>query len=211
MANHSWLIALEGVDGAGTSTQVPRLAAHLRERGWAVLTCAQPSGGPLGVVLRGHLRGGLALPPAALALAFAADRLMQLDALILPFLAQPGARIAICDRYVLSSLAYQGAWLPLDWVAQVNAYARPADLTCFLRVGQATAAGRRQERGGAAEAFDGAATQARVAAAYERALASEPKGATVVVDGEADRDQVFAQLTDAIDRRLEGGRGATPP
>lgn len=205
---HSWLIALEGIDGAGTTTQVPQLARHLRGQGRPVLTCAQPSPGPLGVTLRRVLRGEMALAPAALALLFAADRLAQLQDEILPFLAAAGGGVAICDRYVLSSLAYQGIALPGAWVAEINRHARAADLTCFFRVGQATAAERRARRGGPVEAFDAPAVQAQVAAAYEAALITLPEQRRVVIDAEADEAAVFGQLAAAVDGHLARQGGA---
>jgi dTMP kinase len=98
-------IALEGIDGSGTTTQKARLAAALRDRGLDVLETFEPSEGPLGTMARGMLRGDDPAAPDLLALVFAADRLEHLSRCIEPALA--AGRTVICDRYVLSSLVYQ--------------------------------------------------------------------------------------------------------
>ena len=87
--------------------------------------------------------GAGALAPETLALLFAADRTDHLAAQVRPAL-EAGA-VVICDRYVLSSLAYQGAQLPPRWVEAINAFAEPPDLTLFLEVDPAVASqgGRR--------------------------------------------------------------------
>src|SRR4051812_35922446 len=97
------LIALEGVDGAGTTTQAQRLAVLLGARAHVT---REPSGGPLGQLLRQLLSGAHAdLDPAAVALLFAADRLDHLSREVEPALAR--GQHVITDRYLLSSLAYQ--------------------------------------------------------------------------------------------------------
>src|SRR5215471_2535238 len=109
-------VVLEGLDGAGTTTQAERLASRLRQAGYAVLVTREPSDGPVGTVLRRALAGGVALPHRGgplsdhtLALLFAADRMDHLCAEILPALGK--GQIVLCDRYLLSSYAYQGATL----------------------------------------------------------------------------------------------------
>src|SRR6185503_20411145 len=105
------LIVLEGVDGAGTTTQVRLLAERLRARGSRVHTTAEPSSGPIGKLLRRALSGRLTdgdAPDAArpswqtLALLFAADRLDHLAREVEPELA--AGAIVLCDRYDHSTL-----------------------------------------------------------------------------------------------------------
>ena len=85
------LIVLEGVDGAGTTTQLERVAATLRDEGRRVLATRQPSDGPIGTLLRQALTRRLGLPegrgpltPETLALLFAADRTDHLAATVIP-------------------------------------------------------------------------------------------------------------------------------
>ncbi len=200
---------LEGLDGSGTTTQAERLAAALRREGREVVVTAEPSRGPLGqqarLVLSGRLRGGAGadgFDPGALALLFAADRLDHLQSEILPALAR-GADV-VCDRYTLSSLAYQSLTTgDLDWVAAVNARARAPDLTLFLEVSPRTALRRRFAASAEREIFEVPAFQRRVARAYRRALARvEAAGeAVAVVDGEAPAEAVTAALLESIGAR----------
>lgn len=200
---------LEGLDGSGTTTQAERLAAALRRDGREVVVTAEPSRGPLGqqarLVLSGRLRGGAAadrFDPGALALLFAADRLDHLQAEILPALAR-GADV-VCDRYTLSSLAYQSLTTgDLDWVAAVNARARAPDLTLFLEVSPRTALRRRFAASAEREIFEVPAFQRQVARAYRRALARvEAAGERVaVVNGEAPPEAVTAALLESIGAR----------
>jgi dTMP kinase len=104
-----YLIAFEGGDGAGKSTQVQRLAEWLTERGHEVVVTREPGATPMGQRLREALLdvGNTGLSPRAEALLYAADRAEHVHALIRPALRR-GA-VVITDRYVDSSIAYQGA------------------------------------------------------------------------------------------------------
>src|SRR5216684_3788661 len=99
-------IALEGLDGAGTSTQALRISAELRRQGHAVLVTSEPSDRPVGTLIRHALTRRIGLPQgrgplshSTLALLFAADRVDHLQACILPAL-ERGA-VVLCDRYLL--------------------------------------------------------------------------------------------------------------
>ena len=206
-------IVLEGLDGAGTTTQTERLARALREQGVDVLTTREPSDGPLGTTLRQALtgrlvlRGGAPLAPATLALLFAADRTDHLASQILPAL--EAGRTVICDRYVLSSLAYQGTELSMDWVDTLNAEALSPDLTVFVEVKPAVASRRRAIRGGAPELFEADAQQRKIARQYQHAIrlrqAREP---IVTVDGSALPEAVTAAILEAVQPLLPRSRKA---
>src|SRR5262249_12921185 len=148
-------IVLEGIDGSGTTTQLPRLQAHLEARGRPVHATREPSGGPVGRLLREILLGRHALPdgaPAdglAMALLFAADRRDHLRREIEPALA--AGEDVVSDRYLMSSLAYQGEEAERAWVAELARGVRPADLTLLLDVPVEVAAQRRAAAGRATE------------------------------------------------------------
>jgi dTMP kinase len=193
-------IVLEGLDGAGTTTQCASIARVFRSEGAPVHVTMEPSSGPIGSFIRQVLTGRVGLPgghrpltPETMALLFAADRVDHLAAEIEPALAQ-GA-LVLSDRYLLSSLAYQGAQVGLDWVMQLNARARKPDLTLFLSVEAEVAAYRREGRGGRPELYETAAVQRRTAAAYQKAIALRRRAGDrlVVVDGNA----APAAVTDA--------------
>jgi dTMP kinase len=178
-------IVVEGLDGAGTTTQAERLADWLRARGRRVELTAEPSRGPIGALIRqvlsGRIGGGAegSFDPAALALLFAADRRDHLATEVEPCLAK-GCDV-VSDRFTLSSLAYQAVALsgrgarravgdPMGWVAQLNQMARPPDLTIFLEVPAAVALRRRRAASAARELFEVPAFQRQVASAYAEAL-----------------------------------------
>ncbi|MFO0578018.1 MAG: dTMP kinase [Polyangia bacterium] len=193
-------LVLEGIDGAGTTTQRGRLHAWLTQLGYAAHPTAEPSSGPIGRLIRQFL-GSLDEPlePRAMALLFAADRRDHIVREITPRL-EAGA-IVLSDRYVLSSLAYQTtASVPREIVAQANADILKPDLTLYFDLPVAVAAERRARRAGAVEIYDADAVQARVHATYRaEAEALRARGEPVVfIRAERDPDAVEAELRAAI-------------
>ncbi|HET8725505.1 MAG TPA: dTMP kinase [Anaeromyxobacteraceae bacterium] len=198
-------VVLEGLDGAGTTTQAGRLGDWLRARGRQVHLTAEPSKGPVGTqirhVLSGRLRGGSGgdFDPGALALLFAADRLDHWSGEIQPRL-EAGVDV-VSDRYVLSSLAYQAvATGDAEWVRALNARAPAPVLTVFLRVRPAVALARRYAATAEREIFEVPAFQRRVHRAYGAALAGiVADGQRVAeLDGERGPDDVARAVAAAV-------------
>jgi dTMP kinase len=200
-------LVLEGLDGAGTTTQSRRLRDALRATGRRVHVTAEPSAGPLGglarLVLSRRLGGApgsaAGFDPGALALLFAADRLDHVASEIAPRLL--AGEDVVCDRFTLSSLAYQSVTCgDLEWVESVNARAAAPDLTLFLRVSPEVALARRAAETGAAELFEVPAFQREVARAYEVAIERLRRRGerVIVVDGEAPVEEVTAALAAAV-------------
>jgi dTMP kinase len=151
----------------------------------------------------GDRRGGQgSFSPWALALLFAADRQDHYDVEIAPKLGE-GVDV-VCDRFTLSSLAYQGAHLgDMRWVEALNREAAPADLVVFLRCRPEVALRRRFAASLDREIFEVNAFQRRVAASYEQAIRRLRRNGDRVaeVNGEAPVDAVAAAVWDAV-RRL---------
>lgn len=201
-------LVLEGIDGAGTTTQLSRLAEALRQEGYRVVATREPSDGPVGVLIRQALThrltgpGGTPLSDELLALLFAADRMDHLASVIEPALA--AGEVVLSDRYILSSFAYQGLRLPLAWIEALNSRARAPDMTLYLDVEPSTARARRGVRGGKPELFESDRLQARVAGAYRRLLRKHGRSQRVVrIDGARSPDEVTQQL-------LQGARAVLP-
>lgn len=202
------LIVLEGLDGAGTTTQSRRLVEHLRGRGRLAHLTREPSDGPIGRLIREMLTGHHALPDGQISqstfgLLFAADRLDHLQREVEPRLA--AGALVVSDRWYHSSLAYQGTGADRDWIATLNARARRPDLTIFLQVRPEIAAQRRVAAGRVQELFEDLQTQQEVDAGYRATLAElTALGERIeVIDGELPPDAVFQQivaLTDSVDR-----------
>ena len=199
-------LVLEGLDGAGTTTQASRLRDWLSARGRRVHLTAEPSRGPVGTgirhVLSGRLRGagGGTFDAGALALLFAADRLDHWESEIRPRL-EEGVDV-VSDRYVLSSLAYQAvATGDAAWVAAINAKAPAPDLTLFLRVRPSVALRRRYAATAEREIFEVPGFQRRVHRAYGRALArlADAGERVAVLDGEKPVDHVSDEVARAVE------------
>jgi dTMP kinase len=134
-------VALEGIDGSGTTVHAKLLAQWLRRRGIAVLQTHEPTSSELGRFIRRVLRDAQA-PPAMDALLFAADRADHTLRTIKPALKQ--GTVVISDRYVESSIAYQHtSGLPLDWVTAINRFAIKPDITILLDVTPAVGLSRK--------------------------------------------------------------------
>jgi dTMP kinase len=202
------LIVLEGLDGAGTTTQSRRLVEHLRGRGKIAHLTREPSDGPIGRLIREMLTGHHALSEGRIGqstfgLLFAADRLDHLQREVEPKLA--AGTIVVSDRWYHSSLAYQGTGADRDWIATLNARARRPDLTIFLQVRPEIAAQRRVAAGRVQELFEDLQMQQEVDAGYRATVAElTALGERIeMIDGELPPDAVFQQitaLTDSIDR-----------
>lgn len=146
-------VTFEGVEGAGKTTQIARLAARLREAGRQdVLTTREPGDGPLGSELRRlalHPPMGIVVEPRAELLLMLADRAQHVGQVIRPHLA--GGGVVLCDRYADSSLAYQGYGRGLDLgeIGRLNEYATGGlvpDLTILLDLDPAVGLARQRER-----------------------------------------------------------------
>lgn len=205
-------IVLEGIDGAGTTTQLERLAQTLEARGTRVHRTCEPTSGPVGTLIRQYLRHAVKQPsgePRAvgwdtMALLFAADRVDHVHAEIEPAL-EAGAWV-LSDRYDLSSLAYQSATAPSDavvgWIRELNSRALRPDLTLVVDVPAELAAARRGARGGGEELYEKQELQRRLADVYARAEALVPGDRLVHVSGVGSLDEVAARLPAAVDAAL---------
>ncbi len=208
------LIAVEGVDGAGKSTQVQLLRAWLEQRGHDVVTTREPGATPAGRRIREIVLHGEHLSPRAEALLYAADRAHHVDQVIAPALAR--GQVVVTDRYIDSSLAYQGAGraLDVDEVARLSHWATDdllPDVTVVLDVDPARARARTARLTDAPDRLE------REPAAFHEAvrrrfldLAAADGRRYVVVDADADTDQVAARVRERLEPLLPAaGRAAT--
>ena len=134
MPRRGALICIEGIDASGKTTQAHRLVKNLRLKGFDAVYTTEPSSGKVGRLIRRYVLDREKRVPIALeALLFAADRVDHISTEVKPSLEK--GKIVICDRYVYSSLAYQGAsGLDPNWIEHVNQFALVPDLALFLDV-----------------------------------------------------------------------------
>ncbi len=190
-------ISLEGVDGSGKSTQAVMLAEALRDRGHDVVHVREPGGTPLGEAVREVVLGPDPMSPWAEAFLFAAARAQLVADIIDPALAE--GRWVVADRFIDSSLAYQGAarGLGIHQVAAVNAPGiggRLPDLTIVLDIAPGAATDRRAGRGSVDRIEDeGDALQESVARGY-REVAREYPDRVHLIPAAGTLDEVHARV-----------------
>lgn len=198
-------IAFEGGEGAGKSTQEALLADHLVARGYEVVRTREPGGTPAGeairaVVLSPKFEG---LDDRAEALLFAASRGEHVARVIRPAL-ERGA-VVVCDRYIDSSVAYQGAGrnLGMDAVRELSLWATNAllpDLTIVLDIDPEIGLSRLHSR----DRLEGQPLDyhRRVRQAFLDLAAAEP-ARYVVIDATQDTSVMADQVLAAVDARLD--------
>ena len=195
------LIAVEGADGSGKSTQAELLAKRLR----AVYT-REPGGTALGEQLRNMVLdlGGKHPVDRAEALMIAAARAQHVDEVVRPALIQ--GRDVVTDRYIESSIAYQGygRQLGATEITEISLFATEglvADLIIFIDVDSSVAAKRRIADPDRIESA-GDDFHERVVSAYRSMATAEPER-WVVIDGNGTVEEVAKRVTDSIDRYLD--------
>jgi dTMP kinase len=164
-------IVLEGPDGAGISTQTALLHSGLVQRDIKAIATKEPTNGPIGSIIRQALTHRLVYPPDrqvgddVMALLYAADRLDHIRADIVPRL-EAGIHV-VCDRYRLSSYAYQGLNMGQEWVRALNKRSIAPDVTFFIDVPPEVSQQRIKARGGYIEMYE---TEERLAPIYANYL-----------------------------------------
>jgi dTMP kinase len=210
MTGKGRFVVLEGIDGAGTTTQVARLASRLRAAGVPVRSTREPSDGPMGTLVRQVLTGRLVVPGgrapgwATMALLFAADRMDHVESEIEPFVTEGG--VMLSDRYDASSLAYQSVSSGAEsreavgWIRSLNRYARRPDLTLVLDLLPDVAAERRTQRGEAAQLYEQNEVQRALAVFYKDLARHMPDDRIVIVDALGTVDEVHARVWAAYEK-----------
>ncbi|MFA6238431.1 MAG: dTMP kinase [Bacteriovorax sp.] len=204
----SFFLSFEGIEGAGKSTQITRLKAYLEEKNFRVLILREPGGTPFGEKLRqAILETKTELTPLAEAHLFAASRAQLLSEVILQELSKPNT-VVICDRYIDSSMVYQGHARGLG-VAQVleihNIF--PLNivphLTFYLRIGVETSEKRQKIRNAPKDYFEakGIEFYKKLVVGYDLMHELFPNR-ILKLDAEGSLDQVTTSLLGSIDKLI---------
>jgi dTMP kinase len=180
-------ICIEGLDGSGKSTQTKLLTKKLCKTGYNTIFTAEPSKGKIGHFIRKRLFEQKRLPTTAEALLFAADRVEHVQNTVIPALKE--GKIVISDRYIYSSLAYQGSTgLNLDWIETINTYAQKPDLSIFIDVAPEMVLERLKRKKSVMENLQ---TQQHVQEIYKKYI---EKGLLKRVDGSKNKNEVLEAL-----------------
>lgn len=194
------LIAIEGIDGSGKTTVAKLLVSRLRGMGLDARYTYEPFETPFSKALQ-QLLGRVS--PIVEALAMAADRALHVENVIIPWLRE-GA-IVVTDRYVYSSIAYQGArGADIEWVIELNRFAPKPDLGLYLDVDVDTALSRlRGKSGGRWSTFERREVLLRAREIY---LELVRRGELIYVDARRSVDEVVNEVVRYVIEKLRGFR-----
>ena len=193
-------ICVEGLDASGKTTHAHRLVRSLLERGYEALYTTEPSSGQIGKFVRTYiLQREKRIPTTVEALLFAVDRVDHVESTIKP--AIKDRKIVVSDRYVYSSLAYQGATgLNLNWIEEINKFAISPDLAIYIDVPPEIVIKRLRRKKSVMENLE---TQRKVREVYMRLVKD---GRLVLIDGNRAKyevaEDVLSTVLDFLRKRL---------
>jgi len=197
MAKRGTFICIEGTDGSGKTTQARRLVSSLRRKGFDAVYTTEPSPGRVGNLIKRHVLDRKKRVPITLeTLLFAADRVDHLETEIKPAL--ESGKVVVCDRYVYSTLAYQGAaGLDLKWIELINRFALVPDLALFLDVPPEIVVKRLKRKRSVMETFQ---NQQRVREVYMKMVQEQR---LTLVDGDKSIQEVAKNILEIVLKLLE--------
>ena len=193
------LIAFEGIDGSGKSTQAKMLYAWLSKRRRCTLT-KEPSSGGIGREIRRHLASPISTDKyyhAFIQSLFVGDRIDHVSRVILPSMRK--GRIVITDRYVLSTVVYgSAAGIGKAWLKEANAGFPKADMTFVLDVSEKVALSRKKHR----DVFERPSFSKRVRSEYLKE-ARRSKG-VFVIDAGKSPEEVHEEIINIVSQHIKG-------
>jgi dTMP kinase len=188
MEGKGCFMCIEGLDGCGKTTQAKLLVKRLRKKGFNAVYTAEPSEGEIGNFIKEYcLNCEKRVSSIVEALLFAADRFEHVTKEVIPALNE--GKLAVSDRYVYSSLAYQGAaGLDLEWIKKINKHAIRPDLAIFIDVEPETVIQRLKPKKSVMENLE---TQRKVREVYMKFVR---KGELVKIDGNKPKNEVADEI-----------------
>jgi len=188
MEGKGCFICIEGLDGCGKTTQAKLLVKRLRKKGFNAVYTAEPSEGEIGNFIKKYcLNCEKRVSSVVEALLFAADRFEHVTKEVIPGL--NGGKLVVSDRYVYSSLAYQGAaGLDLEWIKKINKHAIRPDLAIFIDVEPETVIRRLKPKKSVMENLE---TQRKVREVYMKFVR---EGELVKIDGNKPKNEVADEI-----------------
>jgi len=195
-----YLIAFEGLDGAGLTTHAFLLQNWLLENGVDAIVTKEPTKGLIGGLIKSALMKEWNPSLRTLQLLFVADRSHHLEKVILPSLEK--GKIVICDRYIFSTLAYGSLSLDYNWLKQLNSKFPLPDLTFILEISPETSLRRIERARYGEELFEEIMMLKKVLKNY-RKIAREYKN-VFVIDAERPIKEVSGEIKRIVKAKLRG-------
>jgi dTMP kinase len=197
MKGKGLFICVEGLDGCGKTTQTKLLVCKLKKFGFDAVYTAEPSRGEIGRFIRKYcLHGERRTSPIVEALLFAADRFEHIERQVIPALNE--GKIVVSDRYVYSSLAYQGAaGLDLRWIEMINEHTIRPDVAIFVDVEPEAVIKRLKPKKSVMENLE---TQRKVREVYAKFT---EKAELVRIDGNKSKKKVASEILKVVQGFLE--------
>lgn len=195
------LIVFEGLDGAGTTTQMKLLGNVYLENGKKVFITHEPTDNPIGKLVRSALRKEFTTTASALALLYASDRddhLYNSEYGMEKYLVD--GYTVISDRYFYSSIAYQGVELGFDYVCSINSRFPDADVIIYIDTPVEDSMQRIERRGEEKELFEKEEYLRKVRENYNKIFSSLPQSVNLIkIDGRKSIDEISEEILNALE------------
>ncbi len=203
MSTKGKFIVFEGIDGSGKSTQMKLLSQYLTDRSVPNVCTHEPTDSPFGRLVHACMKGSVDTGEHTIAAMFAADRLDHIENPVygMKKTLEEGTTV-LCDRYYFSSFAYNGGFVPLEWVEELN---RPAmellrpDLVLFMDLSPETSMGRVEKRE-ARERYETLEKQHKVRSKFFEVFDRyRERENIVIIKSEEEKERTQAEIRRAVD------------
>lgn len=194
-------IVFEGLDGSGKTTQMKLVTKFLESKGEPCFSTHEPTDSPFGALLRSCLTGRVDADERAIAALFAADRLDHILNGVngIKKKLEEGVNV-FCDRYYFSSYAYNGEFVPFEWVVELNRPAREIlrpDLTVFIDLPSEESM-KRVARRGETERYETTDKQKKIRERFYAAFKRFPEEKVAIVTSEEDKERTQEKIREAV-------------
>lgn len=201
MSEKGKFIVFEGTDGSGKSTQMKLLGKYLEERGEKCSFTREPTDSKFGELLHSCMKREIDTDEYTIAAMFAADRLDHIHNPNggMKVTLEKGVNV-LCDRYYFSSFAYNGGFVPLDWVISINTPAMQAlkpDLVIFIDVDPRESMARVSRRG-EVERYETLDKQLKIREKYLEIFKRFSDEKVAIIRSEADKNATQAKIRNAV-------------
>lgn len=192
------MVAFEGLDGSGITTQATLLRNYFLSKDRDAVLTKEPTDGLIGGLIKACLRSEWKTDPLTLQRLFAVDRSHHLVSEVEP--AMKNDKIVICDRYVLSSLAFGSIYAPIDIIKQINIHFRKPNITIFVDTHPRICMERMKKSRHHVELFEEEQKLEQIRKNYIALKGYFPE--THFVDGNRPADEIHAEIRKLVEEKL---------